>query len=176
MSGYRLKRLHLVRTVSLPRFFKFLPTLLRISEVVIVGYFKTDVPEVFAAPTTTEPANSTITIDSTEFKPRISANISTPPEEKVCSFAFQTQKIEISWTMKQPRDAPDISRGRFMQSVSYRGTLRLKYLAIPKTGADFFMLLLDDVNQRWFELVAKARLHLSEMVNLSLTQHYTHCY
>lgn len=142
----------------------------------MVGYFKTDVPEVFAAPTTTEPANSTITIDSTESKPRISASISTPLKEKACSFAFQTKKIEISWTMKQPRDAPDTSRGRFMQSVSYRGTLRLKYLAIPKNGADFFLLLLDDVHQRWLELVAKARFHLSAMVNLSLTQRYSHCY
>lgn len=68
--------------------------------------------------------------------------------------------------MKQLKDTPDISKGRFLQSMHYRGTLRLKSLSIPKNGVEFFTLFLDDVHERWLELFEKAKLHISESVNL----------
>jgi hypothetical protein len=70
-----------------------------------------------------------------------------------------------SATFNSTKGAFDRSRGSCLRSVNFRGTLRVKYLKIPRHGVEFFILFLDYVHLNWEDLIKAAKLHLTYIVS-----------
>lgn len=85
------------------------------------------------------------------------------------AFQTNTQKSEISWTMRKPcvaldaksdpgKGANENSKPIF-RSEDFRSTLSIGW--IPENGVDFFTLFIIDLHKKWRVLLEQADIHLS---------------
>lgn len=84
-----------------------------------------------------------------------------------------TAHMQISWTMARTKDAPAPFTRYFIRSVCYRSSVRLKYLAIPENPVAFFTHFLDDVHEKWLQLVTAATEYISHSVSPPLYSTHT---
>lgn len=92
-----------------------------------------------------------------------------PPKKtrgyQIAAFQFQDQRREISYIMRNDTKDPGGSSKTFLKSEQFMGILDMKYISIPRHGVEFFLLLLEDVEAKWMQLVQSAKSHLATVVS-----------
>lgn len=80
------------------------------------------------------------------------------------SFRMRVRTIDVSWIMTKAALSPH-GPEKIMRSMHFRGSLDLKYLSIPKNGAMFVNLLIEDVHNKWRNIIEDAKSHLERLVS-----------
>lgn len=86
-------------------------------------------------------------------------------EGEIKEFQFRDQRRKIFYIMRNDTKNPDGSMKSFLKSENFIAIIDMEYLTIPRNGLEFFLLLLEDVEAKWMQLVASARLHLAKIVS-----------
>lgn len=91
-----------------------------------------------------------------------------PPEtgeRDIKQFQFARYPRVISYRMQSDTAFPDGSIRSFLHSMNFTALIDIEYLTIPHNGLEFVLLLLQDVEVKWMQLIASAKLHLGKIVN-----------
>lgn len=86
-------------------------------------------------------------------------------ESDIKEFTFNNQPRKILYFMRNDIKNPDGSIRSSLRSKNFVTAIDMEYLKIPRNGVEFFLLLLVDVETKWMQLVASAKLHLAKIVN-----------
>lgn len=78
---------------------------------------------------------------------------------------FDPQPRKIFYVMRNDIKKRDGSIKPFLQSENFIALIDIEYLTIPRNGLEFFLLLLEDVEAKWMELVVIAKSRLANIVS-----------
>lgn len=114
------------------------------------------------------------------FVPNLDTHAGPTSAMTIESFRMNVRTIDVSWIMSRASLALHRPE-KIMRSMHFRGSLDIKSLSIPKTGAMFVTQFLADVHEKWRQTIESAKLHLARLASYpSLTptlisELNTHC-
>lgn len=98
------------------------------------------------------------------FVPNLETQVSLTSEMTIESFRMNIRTIDVSWIMSRASLALHRPE-KIMRSMHFRGSLDIRSLSIPKTGAMFVNLFLADVHDKWRQTIESAKLHLARLAS-----------